>query len=962
VSGERDIASVLVELTLEEKAKLCLGSDFWHTAAVKRLDIPAIALSDGPHGLRKQHEDVEPPGIGGSVPATCFPTASALGSSWDPDLARRVGEAIGREARAQGVAVVLGPGINLKRSPLCGRNFEYFSEDPLLSGILGAAMVSGTQSRGVGASVKHFAANNQETDRLRVSADVDERTLRELYLSSFERGHQGSQALDGHVLVQQIERDLCIREPVLLTDVLRGEWGFDGLVMSDWGAVHDRVASLAAGVDLEMPPGLGVSDAAIVAAVSDGSLDVAVLDAAVCRVLELGRRAADAETAEAVALDAHHAIARAVARECIVLLKNDDALLPLRTVPGDTVAVIGEFARTPRFQGAGSSQVNAAVVDVPLEELRLALPADVEVLFAPGYGVEETGRDDQLANEALELVRQASVVVVFLGLPPGYESEGFDRENLDLPVNQTALLARLASVNGNIVVVLANGSAVRLSDWDRHAKAVLECWLAGQAAGGAVADLLVGTANPCGRLAETVPLRLEDAPSFLNFPGEAGHVRYGEGVFVGYRSYDATRRAVSYPFGHGLSYTTFAYEQLTTSVNGSAEQRDLAVDVGVSVTNTGDRAGKEIVQLYVGDPQATVGRPPLELRAFEKVALWAGQTTRVEFRLNERDFSFWSLAAGRWIIETGVFDLAVGASSRDIRLTERVEIAGHPQRTTLDGMATLEEWLNDPDGAAALRREVGVGSAGQPNGILGNPALLRVIGNFPISSLAAFPGSGITYAIVQKLAGGVPKPRSQAPYAPRPGSQDPLRPKTCLKTANVISGHLHRAPSCKKTATSVSDVWPAGPHSRFSAHATLNRNDSTLERCPSELLRSQPHPERRRDDHVQRDKRDALQPRVLPVVNDHPHRDNSGCQGRDEPSSTCPWAVRSAFNLRPWPAEATSSTRTGPMSHRQQIQRPRQGAPCACGRNCATRRRPLACLGFPSRRPSPWLVRSRCGC
>jgi beta-glucosidase len=733
VSGERDLTSVLAELTLEEKAKLCLGSDFWHTAAVKRLDIPAIALSDGPHGLRKQREDVEPPGIGGSVPATCFPTASALGSSWDPDLARQVGEAIGREARAQGVAVVLGPGINLKRSPLCGRNFEYLSEDPLLSGILGAAMVSGIQSKGVGASVKHFAANNQETDRLRVSADVDERTLRELYLSSFERVIRQAKPWTVMCSYNKLNGTYASENRWLLTDVLRGEWGFDGLVMSDWGAVHDRVAALAAGVDLEMPPGLGVSDAAIVAAVSDGSVDVAVLDAAVGRVLELGRRAANAEPAEPVALDAHHAIARAVARECIVLLKNDDAVLPLRTVPGDTVAVIGEFARAPRFQGAGSSQVNAAVVDVPLEELRLALPADVEVLFAPGYGVEETGADDELANEAVELVRQASVAVVFLGLPAGYESEGFDRENLDLPANQAALLARLASVNGNIAVVLANGSAVRLSDWDRHAKAVLECWLAGQAAGGAVADLLVGTANPCGRLAETVPLRLEDVPSFLNFPGEAGHVRYGEGVFVGYRGYDATRQAVSYPFGHGLSYTTFAYDELTTSVTGSAEQGDLTVDIGVSVTNTGDRAGKEVVQLYVGDPQATVGRPPLELRAFTKVALWAGQTMRVEFRLTERDFSFWSLAAGRWIMETGVFDLAVGASSRDIRLTERVAVAGHPQRTRLDGMATLEEWLNDPDGAAALRREVGVDSAGQPNGILGNPDLLRVIGNFPIS-------------------------------------------------------------------------------------------------------------------------------------------------------------------------------------------------------------------------------------
>jgi beta-glucosidase len=468
VSGERDLTSLLRELTLQEKAMLCLGSDFWHTAPVPRLGIPAITLSDGPHGLRNQRQDVEPPGIGGSVPATCFPTASALGSSWDPDLVRLVGEALGREARAQGVAVVLGPGINLKRSPLCGRNFEYFSEDPLVSGILGASMVGGIQSQGVGASVKHFAANNQETDRLRISAEVDERTLRELYLSSFERVITQARPWTVMCAYNKLNGTYASENRWLLTEVLRGEWGFDGLVVSDWGAVHDRVAALVAGVDLEMPPALGVSDAAIAAAVREGRLDVTVLDDAVRRVLQLLGRAlagglADQPAPDAPealdaldapeALDAHHALARAVARECIVLLKNDDGLLPLSPVPGDKVAVIGEFARVPRFQGAGSSQVNATVVDVPLDELRRALPPDVEVLFAPGYGVEETGRDEHLADEAVELARKASVVVAFLGLPAGRESEGFDRENLDLPANQTALLSRLASVNGNIAVV-----------------------------------------------------------------------------------------------------------------------------------------------------------------------------------------------------------------------------------------------------------------------------------------------------------------------------------------------------------------------------------------------------------------------------------------------------------------------------------------------------------------------------
>jgi beta-glucosidase len=745
-------SSLLGQLTLEEKASLCLGSDFWHTAPVERLGVPAIMVSDGPHGLRVQPDEADHVGISGSVPATCFPTASALASSWDPELVRGVGAALGREARAQGVAVVLGPGINIKRSPLCGRNFEYFSEDPLVSGVLGAAMIDGVQSQGVGTSLKHYAVNNQETDRLRVSAEVDERTLREIYLAGFERAVTQARPWTVMCSYNKVNGVYASEHTWLLTTVLRGEWGFDGLVVSDWGAVHDRVAALAAGLDLEMPPNLGVSDAAIVTAVRTGQLDEHVLDTAVARVLQLIDRAtATIEPPPVLDPDAHHALARAAATECAVLLKNQDRLLPLRPGFGDTIAVIGEFARTPRYQGAGSSQVNPTRVDIVLEELRAGVPDSVEVAFAAGYGIGATDRDEQLAEEAVALAGRAEVVVAFLGLPAADESEGFDRTHMDLPANQTALLSRLADTNPNLAVVLANGSAVRLSDWEQHARAVLECWLSGQGAGGAAADLLLGAANPSGRLAETLPLRLEDTPPYLNFPGEAGQVRYGEGIFVGYRGYDALDRQVHYPFGHGLSYTSFGYADLSATTTGRPQDDDLVVEVTCRVTNTGDHRGKEVVQLYVGDPEASVARPIRELKAFAKVDLEPGETTVVELALTARDLSYWSTRLHDWALEGGEFELAVGSSSRDLRLTTTVDIAAPPLPTRLDGMSTLQEWLADPTGSALLHKAVGTDETGRPKGILGSEELMVVIGNFPISTIAGFAGFGLTHSIVHAL-------------------------------------------------------------------------------------------------------------------------------------------------------------------------------------------------------------------
>lgn len=754
MSQSEPLSNLVGKLTVAEKAALCLGLDFWHTAGIERFGVEPILLSDGPHGLRKQPERGDHVGIGGSVPATCFPTASALGSSWDADLARLVGTALGAEARSQEVAVVLGPGINIKRSPLCGRNFEYLSEDPYLAGQLAAAWVEGLQSQQVGASVKHFAANNQETDRLRISADVDERTLREIYMPAFEHVVTTAQPWSVMCAYNKVNGIYASQNRWLLTDVLRGEWGFDGLMVSDWGAVHDRVAALRAGLDLEMPPNFGISDSAIIAAIESGGLDETVLDRAAARVLRLVERARHREPAE-VDIDAHHDLARVAAAQSIVLLKNDHHVLPLSATAETRVYVVGEFARTPRFQGAGSSQVKPTRIDVPLDELRRVLP-DASVRFAAGFRIDDDSDDARLATEAVAGAADADVVLAFLGLPPAYESEGYDRTHIDLPAAQTALLARLAnSTSAPIVVVLFNGSAVATAGWDHVASAVVECWLGGQGTGAAVADVITGAVNPSGRLAETIPLRLQDAPSFLNFPGEEGHVRHGEGVFVGYRGFDAVGSPVAYPFGHGLSYTTFEYRDLTVTQSVTHDKGDLHIDVSCRVINTGDRSGAEVVQLYVGDPDASVARPPLELKGFIKVPLEPGAEQRVSFSLTGRDLSYWSVLHQQWVVEGGQFRIAVGASSRDIRLEKRITVNAVAPTRPLTAMSTLEEWLAHPRGGSRLREAIGVDEAGRPAGILGNDELIKVIGNFPLCTLAAFPGLGITHEVVKRLSAEV---------------------------------------------------------------------------------------------------------------------------------------------------------------------------------------------------------------
>jgi beta-glucosidase len=775
MDDDESIAALLAGLSVPQKAALCLGSDFWHTAPISEAGIEAVMMSDGPHGLRKQTERAADAGLRASQSATCFPTASALGCSWDPDLAREVGAALGAEARAQNIAAVLGPGINIKRHPLCGRNFEYFSEDPHLSGRLAAAMVDGLQSQQVGGCVKHFAANNQETDRMRVSADVDERTLREIYFPAFE--HVVTVARPWLVMCSynKVNGEYASQHRWLLTDVLREEWGFDGLVVSDWGAVHDRVAALRAGLDLEMPPKIGVSDREIVDAVAAGDLDEAVLDLAAARVLRLVLRSRRRQPG-GMDTAAHHALARRAAAQSLVLLKND-GVLPLTGMAGRAVAVIGELARTPRFQGAGSSQVSPTRVDVPLDALATALPG-ATIRFAAGYRIDGSSPGpvtdaraatapvpgEDLVAEAVSVATGADVILVFLGLPPAEESEGYDRAHLDLPDAQTSLLNQLAeAVPGTpSVAVLCNGGAVRTSTWDHAASAVLECWLAGQATGSAVSDVLTGAVNPSGRLAETIPLRLADCPAYLNFPGEEGHVRYGEGVFAGYRGYDALELPVAYPFGHGLSYSSFSYRDLRISQAGSADAGDLAVTVRCTISNTSDRAGHEVVQVYIGDPAAAVTRPPRELKAFAKIGLEPGAGQEVTLTLTARDLSYWSALHRRWVLEGGEFRICVGASSRDIRLSAVINVTATPPALPLSGTSTLTEWLTDPAGGQALRGALGTRPDGRPGGILGSEELLAIIGNMPLATLTAFPGLGVTQELIDTLVAAVIESRGQA--------------------------------------------------------------------------------------------------------------------------------------------------------------------------------------------------------
>lgn len=742
------------DLTLEEKASLTSGADFWTTKAIDRLGIPSVMMTDGPHGLRKQSGSTDHLGLASSVPATCFPPAVGIGSSFDPEIIERVGAAIGVEAAIENVAVVLGPGINIKRSPLCGRNFEYFSEDPIVSGTLGAASVRGIQSKGVGTSLKHFAANNQEFDRMRASSDVDPRPLREIYLRGFERVVKDAAPWTVMCSYNKLNGVWTSEDPWLLTSVLRDDWGFDGLVVSDWGAVNDRVVGVAAGLDLEMPASGGRTDAQLVAAVRAGTLPESVLDTAAARAIDLVRKAGERPAvAGPLDVDAHHALAREAAGRSIVLLKNDGALLPLAA--DQKVAVIGAFATEPRFQGAGSSLINPTRVDNALDELRVV--GGENVSYAAGFAVEggaveASGRTaEELRAEAVGVARTADVAVLFLGLPAAEESEGFDRDHIDLPAEQLAVLDAVLEVNPRVVVVLSNGGVVALPFADR-VPAIIESWLLGQAGGGAVADVLYGAVNPSGKLTETVPVRLEDNPSFGNFPGEFGHVRYGEGLLVGYRWYDAKGLDVTFPFGHGLSYTTFEYTGATAEVGA-----DGGIVVRLDVTNSGDRDGREVVQVYVAPTTSIVQRAPRELKAFSSVALAAGETRSVELVVRREDLAYWDIRVDRWVVEGGEYTVEVAASSRDIRSRVSVEISGDAVHQELTMNSSVGDLMTHPIAGPIVQQALGGlmgglgGDAAAASMMPNDEAMQKMMASFPIGRLAGFPGLPVDFAQIEQL-------------------------------------------------------------------------------------------------------------------------------------------------------------------------------------------------------------------
>lgn len=708
----------MTTLTLEQKAALVVGAGLWVTAKVG--DIPAITMTDGPHGVRKPTGDASHLGIGDSNPATCFPPAAGIASSWNPDLLERVGRALGAEARQQDVSVLLGPGVNIKRSPLCGRNFEYFSEDPLVSGELGGAWVRGLQSTGVGAALKHFAANNQESNRMTVSVQVDERTLREIYLPAFESivtREQPATVMCSYNLINGVP---AAENSWLLSSVLRDEWGFAGLVVSDWGAVDRRVTALAAGLDLEMPGPQRDSTEAIVAAVESGELEEAVLDASVARVLALVSKT-HATATSAASSKGHHALAREAATESIVLLRNEGEILPLATA--QAIAVIGEFARTPRYQGAGSSQVIPTRIDSALDAISALAPVE----FCRGYSLDPRADPAPLVAEAVAVAARSESVLLFVGLPDGDESEGFDRTHLDLPPAQVRLIAAVAAANPRTVVILTNGGVVSLEPWHDSVAAILEAWLLGQAGGSAIADIVFGRVVPSGRLAESIPFRLQDNPSYLNFPGDQDLVRYGEGVFVGYRYYSSVEMPVRYPFGFGLSYTTFAYDDLRATDKAAS----------VIVTNTGTRAGKHVVQLYVAPPKSAVARPRRELRAFEKVSLEPGESTRVTFALDARAFAYWDARSSGWLVEGGEYRVEVAGSAIDVALTATVQLPHpRPARLTLD--SRVSDFLDHPVAGPIIARAAGSAADRGDRGT----STLDMVGSLSMRRLMRFPGVG----------------------------------------------------------------------------------------------------------------------------------------------------------------------------------------------------------------------------
>jgi len=653
-------------MTLEEKAGLCSGKDFWNTKAVSRLGIPSVMLSDGPHGLRKQEGKSDHLGLNESIPAVCFPAGCAIASSWDRESAAKLGITLANECQAENVSTILGPAMNIKRSPLCGRNFEYLSEDPIVSSELAIAYVQAVQSKNVVTTPKHFMANNQEFHRMMSDSIMDERTMREIYLASFENMVKQAKPWTMMGAYNKLNGTYLCENKLILTDILRDEWGFDGYIMSDWGAMNDRVDALKAGCELEMPGMTDRTDKELIAAVQSGDLDEELLNRAVERFLTVVFKYVDNRNQEAVFdREADHQVARELAEESSILLKNKDKILPLKTE--QKVAFIGQYAKEPRYQGGGSSHINSFKLVSAVEASK-----ELQVTYARGY---DDGLDvavEELEDQAVELAKKSDVAVLFIGLPDRYESEGYDRKHMQLPANQIALLERLSQVQENLVVVLHNGSAVEMP-WIDKVKGVLEVYLGGQAVGEATVNLLYGEVNPSGRLAETFPLRLQDTPCYLYYGGENDKSVYHEGVFVGYRYYSSKEMPVLFPFGHGLSYTQFAYDNLVLSQTELTDIDKLLVSV--DVTNTGHCYGREVVQVYVAAPNSKIIRPGLELRAFDKIGLEPGETKTVTVELDKRSFAYWDVESHDWFVEEGKYQIIIGRSAEEKILVADVVVS-----------------------------------------------------------------------------------------------------------------------------------------------------------------------------------------------------------------------------------------------------------------------------------------------
>ena len=748
-----DIKSLISQMTLEEKAGLCSGADFWHTKAVERLGIPAVMVSDGPHGLRKQDEKVDHLGVNESIKAVCFPAACATAASFDRAMVTRMGEAIGDSCQHEKLAVVLGPAVNIKRSPLCGRNFEYFSEDPYLAGEMAAAFIHGVQSRNVGTSIKHFAANSQEHRRMSSSAEIDERTLREIYLPAFETAVKREQPWTVMCSYNRLNGVFASEHPWLLTEVLRKEWGFAGFVMSDWGAVADRVAGVKAGLELEMPSSGGFNDRKIVEAVRAGLLDERLVDQAAERILNIVFRYTENARPETPwDKKAQHVLAANMAAECMVLLKNEGGILPLNRE--DAVAFIGEFAEKPRFQGGGSSHINCFKTTGALEAA-----AGLPIRYAQGYdAARDTASDEQIA-EAVAAAKAAKVAVVFAGLPDVYESESYDRSHMCMPECQNRLIEAVASANPNTVVVLHNGSPVEMP-WIDRVRGVLEAYLGGQAVGEATVRVLYGDVNPCGRLPESFPKKLSDNPSYLSYGGEGNVAEYREGIFVGYRYYDRKEMDVLFPFGYGQSYTDFVFSDLRLSAGEISDRETLTATV--KVKNTGSRAGKTVVQLYVGDRESSVFRPVRELKGFEKLELQPGEEKEVSFLLDRRAFAYWNTQIHDWHVESGEFNIEIGYSSRDIAAAAVVKVQSTvkvPRHYDINSI--FLDILDDPrdrEIVAPLLKvmQEGFGASADEEGGAGAEAIteemnLAMLRYMPLRTLLSFAGEKADPAALDQI-------------------------------------------------------------------------------------------------------------------------------------------------------------------------------------------------------------------